>query len=111
IARTVAIAQKIGTSEALTDAEKQYGFGLRLLDRQGPGITSIQGPLNPLFTDTRPAVAGRINFTAADVSAAAREPVILTIAIPNGSYQFWDTRGPVQISDVVFKASSAGARD
>jgi hypothetical protein len=111
IARTIAIAQKIGTSEALTDAEKQYGFGLRLLDRQGPVITSVQGPLNRVFTDARTAVARRINFTAADVSAAAREPAILTVAIPNGSYQFWDTRGPVQISDVVFKASSAGAKD
>jgi hypothetical protein len=111
IARTIAIAQKIGTSEALTDAEKQYGFGLRLLDNQGPVITSIQGPLNRVFTDARTAVARRISFTAADVSAAAREPVIVTIAIPNASYQFWDTRGPVQISDVVFKASSAGAKD
>jgi hypothetical protein len=111
IARTIAIAQKVGTSEALTDAEKQYGFGLRLLERQGPVITSIQGPLNRIFTDARTAVARRVNFTAADVSAAAREPAIVTIAIPNGSYQFWDTRGPVQISDVVFKAASAGARD
>src|SRR5215475_5657441 len=111
IARTIVIAQKVGTSETLTDAEKQYGFGLRLLDSQGPVITSIQGPLNRVFTDARTAVARRINFTAADVSAAAREPAIVTIALPNGSYQFWDTRGPVQISDVVFKASSAGAKD
>src|SRR6185369_12008640 len=41
ITRTIAVAQKIGTSEPLTDAEKQYGFGLRLLDRQGPVITTI----------------------------------------------------------------------
>jgi hypothetical protein len=108
IARTIAIAQKIGTSEALTDAEKQYGFGLRLLERQGPVITSIQGPLNRIFTDARTAVARRINFTAADVSAAAREPAIVTIAIPNGSYQFWDTRGPVQISDVGVSSYGAG---
>jgi hypothetical protein len=111
IARTIAIAQKIGTSELLTDAEKQYGFGLRLLERQGPVITSIQGPLNRVFTDARGAVARRINYTAADVSEAAREPAIVAIAIPNGAYQFWDTRGPVQISDVVFKAFSAGGKD
>jgi hypothetical protein len=111
IARTIAIAQKVGTSQPLTDAEKQYGFGLRLLDRQGPVITSIQGPLNRVFTDARTAVSRRTNYTAADVSAAAREPAIVTIAIPNGTYQFWDTRGPVQISEVVFKVSSAGGKD
>jgi hypothetical protein len=110
IARTIAIAQKVGTSEALTDAEKQYGFGLRLLEPQGPVITSIQGPLNRVFTDARTAVARHSNYTAADVSGAAREPAIVTIAIPNGAYQLWDSRGPVQISEVVFKVSSAGGK-
>jgi hypothetical protein len=111
ITRTIAIAQKIGTSEPLTDAEKQYGFGLRLLDRQGPVVTTIQGPLNRVFTDARGAVARRSNYTAANVSEAAREPAIVAIAMPNGAYQFWETRGPVQISEVVFKVSGAGGRD
>jgi hypothetical protein len=111
VARTIAIAQKIGTSEPLTDVEKQYGFGLRLLERQGPVITSIQGPLNRVFMEARGAVARRINYALADVTAAAREPAIITIALPNGAYQYWDTRGPVQISDVVFKVSSAGAKN
>ena len=35
----------------------------------------------------------------------------LAIAMPNGAYQFWETRGPVQISEVVFKVSGAGGRD
>jgi hypothetical protein len=111
IARTIAVAQKIGTSEPLTDAEKQYGFGLRLLDRQGPVVTTIQGPLNRVFTDARGAVARRSNYTAANVSEAAREPSIVAIAMPNGAYQFWETRGPVQISEVVFKVSGAGGKD
>ena len=111
VSRTIAIAQKIGTSEPLTDAEKQYGFGLRLLDTQGPVVTTIQGPLNRVFTDARGAVARRSNYTAANVSEAAREPAIVAIAIPNGAYQFWETRGPVQISEVVFKVSSAGGKD
>jgi hypothetical protein len=37
--------------------------------------------------------------------------VITAIAIPNNTYQFWDTRGPAQISDVVFKAFRAGSKD
>lgn len=111
IARTIAVAQKIGTSEPLTDAEKEYGPGLRLLERQGPVVTSIQGPLNRVFLDARGAVARHANYTAATVSPAAREPAIVVIAIPNGAYQFWDTRGPVQISDVVIKAVSAGAKE
>lgn len=111
VSRTIAIAQKIGTSEPLTDAEKQYGFGLRLLDRQGPVVTTIQGPLNRVFTDARGAVARRSNYTAANVSEAAREPSIVAIAMPNGAYQFWETRGPVQISEVVFKVSGAGGKD
>jgi hypothetical protein len=111
IARTIAIAQKVGTKEPLTDAEKRYGFGLRLLDSQGPVITSIQGPLNRVFMDARTAVARRVNYTVADVSQAAREPAITAIAVPNGGYQFIGTRGPVQISEVVFKAYSAGGRD
>lgn len=111
VSRTIAIAQKIGTSEPLTDAEKQYGFGLRLLDRQGPVVTTIQGPLNRVFTDARGAVARRSNYTAANVSEAAREPAIVAIAMPNGAYQFWETRGPVQISEVVFKVSGAGGKD
>jgi hypothetical protein len=111
IARTIAVAQKIGTSEPLTDAEKQYGFGLRLLDRQGPVITTIQGPLNRVFTDARGAAARRNNYTVANVSDAARDPALVAIAMPNGAYQFWETRGPVQISEVVFKVSAAGGKD
>lgn len=111
IARTIAIAQKIGTSEPLTDAEKQYGPGLRVFDARGPVITTIQGPLNRVFLEARGAVARHIDYTAADVGAAAREPAIITNAFPNGSYQFWDSRGPVQISEVVFKASSAGGKN
>lgn len=111
IARTIAIAQKVGTKEPLTDAEKQYGFGLRVLDAHGPVITSIQGPLNRVFMDARNAVARRVNYTATDVSQAAREPVILAIAIPNNGDQLIATRGPVQVSEVVFKAFTAGAKD
>lgn len=111
IARTITIAQKVGTKEPLTDAEKRYGFGLRLLDTQGPVITSIQGPLNRVFMDARNAVARRVSYTPADVSQAAREPVITAIAVPNGGYQFVETRGPVQISEVVFKAFSPGAKE
>jgi hypothetical protein len=111
ITRTIAVAQKIGTSEPLTDAEKQYGFGLRLLDKQGPVVTTIQGPLNRVFTDARGAAARRNNYTVANVSEAAREPAIVAIAMPNGAYQFWETRGPVQISEVVFKVFSAGSKD
>jgi hypothetical protein len=111
IARTIQIALKIGTSETLTDTEKQYGPGLRLLDRQGPVVTSIQGPLNRIFLDVRNALARRRSYTTADVSAAAREPVIVAIALPNGAYQFWDTRGPVQISEIMLKVSSAGRNE
>jgi hypothetical protein len=111
IARTIAVAQKIGTSEPLTDAEKLYGFGLRLLDRQGPVITTIQGPLNRVFTDARGAAARRSTYTVANVSEAAREPTIVAIAMPNGGYQLWDTRGPVQISEIVFKVSGAGGKE
>ena len=108
ITHTIGIAQK---TAPLTDAEKEYGFGLRLLERQGPVITSIQGPLNRIFTDARNAMARRAAYSAADVSEAAREPAITAIAIPNNGYQFWDTRGPVQISDVVIKAFRAGVKD
>jgi len=111
IARTIAVAQKVGTTEPLTDTERQYSFGVRLLDRQGPVITSIQGPLNRIFTDARTAVARRSTYTAASVSDAAREAVITTIAIPNTTYQFWDSRGPVRVSEVLFKAFRPGSKD
>ena len=111
IARTIEVAQKVGTTEPLTDAERQYSFGLRLLDRQGPVITSIQGPLNRIFTDVRTAVARRTTYTAASVSDAAREPAITTIAIPNNTYQFWDSRGPVRVSEVLFKVFRPGSKD
>lgn len=111
ITRAIAVAQKIGTSEPLTDAEKQYGFGLRLLDRQGPVVTTIQGPLNRVFTEARGAAARRNNYALANVSEAAREPAIVAIAMPNGADQLWETRGPVQISEVVFKVSGAGGKD
>src|SRR5262249_27243933 len=91
--------------------EKQYGFGLRLLETQGPVITSIQGPLNRIFTETRGAIGRHTNYTVADVNAATRAPVIVTITLPNGAYQFWDTRGPVQISEVVFKVSRPGDKE
>jgi hypothetical protein len=111
IARTIGIALKVGTSEPLTDAEKQYGFGLRLLDRQGPVITTLQGPVNRVFTDARNAVARHKTYTPADVTDAAREAAIIAIVIPNNTYQFWDTRGPVRVSEVVFKAYRAGSKD
>ena len=111
IARTIAVAQKVGTTEPLTDTARRYSFGLRLLDRQGPVITSIQGPLNRIFTDARTAVARRSTYTAASVSDAAREAVITTIAIPNTTYQFWDSRGPVRVSEVLFKAFRPGSKD
>jgi len=111
IARTIAIAEKVGTTEPLTEAERQYSFGLRLLDRQGPVITSIQGPLNRIFTDARSAKARRTPYTAASVSDAAREAAITTIAIPNNTYQFWDSRGPVRVSEVLFKVFRSGSKD
>jgi hypothetical protein len=111
IARTIAVAQKVGTTEPLTDTARRYSFGLRLLDRQGPVITSIQGPLNRIFTDARTAVARRSTYTAASVSDAAREAAITTIAIPNNTYQFWDSRGPVRVSEVLFKVFRSGSKD
>jgi hypothetical protein len=81
------------------------------LDRQGPVVTTIQGPLNRVFTEARGAAARRNNYTLANVSEAAREPAIVAIAMPNGADQLWETRGPVQISEVVFKVSGAGGKD
>ena len=111
ISRTIAVALKVGTSEPLTDAEKQYGLGLRLVERQGPVIVALQGPLNRVFNDARSAVARHKNYTAADVSEAAREPVVAAIAMPNRTYQNWDARGPVRLSEVVFKVTRTGSKE
>lgn len=111
ISRTIAIALKVGPSESLTDAEKQYGLGLRLVERPGPVVVALQGPLNRVFNDARSAVARHKSYTAADVSDAAREPVIAAIAMPNRTYQYWDARGPVRISEVVFKLTRPGNKE
>lgn len=111
IAATIAVARKITNNEPLTDKEKSYGFGLRLLDTRGPVVVSIQGPLNRIFTNARTAAARHRTFTPADVSDSAKEPAIIAIAVPNTAYELWDTHGPARISEILFKALRPGEKD
>jgi hypothetical protein len=83
IARTIGIALKVGNERTAADAEKQYGFGLRLAGATRSRHHHTPGAHESRFHRCPKRGCAPPNLCAADVTDAAREPAVIAIVIPN----------------------------